>query len=222
MIWNTMPTTDRFQWHLGMVSSSCSSTTPHPMNTLWEFPWAILDNNIAPNEYAVGISMGYTGQEENKMIVWTANMNDLVTENSPLNVTDDGNLVISNANGSSVWSSNSSGRGVVGCELRNDGNLVLYNENNKTVWQSFDQPTESLLVGQSLNIGRVKKLVSRASEKDGSEGPYCLEIEAVLKLKREDWFCISFFPRLCHTRLSPFTTGIQGTSMPSRTPAISE
>lgn len=154
--------------------------------------------STTPNAYALGISMGPSGQGETKMIVWTANMNDLVTENSTLNLTDDGNLVIFNANGSSVWSTNTSGRGVVGFELRNDGNLVLYDENYKTVWQSFDHPTDSLLVAQSLNIGGVKKLVSRASEKDGSEGSYSLAVEArglVLYLNLTEEWTLSFYER---------------------------
>lgn len=66
----------------------------------------------------------------------------------------------------------------MGIELRTNGNLVLYDQKNRTVWQSFDHPTDSLLVGQSLNIGGVTKLVSRVSDKDGSEGPYSLVMEA--------------------------------------------
>lgn len=134
--------------------------------------------NTTPNAYALAIRMGYWGQAETMRFVWTANRNDLVRENATLKYGTDGNLLLSDADGREVWSTNTSNRGVVGIELRNNGNLVLYDKKNKTVWQSFDHPTDSLLVGQSLNIGGVKKLVSRVSDKDGSEGPYSLAMEA--------------------------------------------
>ncbi|KAH9303895.1 hypothetical protein KI387_008299, partial [Taxus chinensis] len=82
------------------------------------------------------------------------------------------------ADGTLVWSTNTFNKGVAGIELQTNGNLVLYDKNNRSVWQSFDHPTDTLLVGQSLKIDTVKKLVSRASEKDGSEGPYSLVMEA--------------------------------------------
>lgn len=134
--------------------------------------------NTTPNAYALGIAMGYSGQGETKRIVWTANRNDLVREGASFKYGTGGNLVLSNADGRVVWSTNTYGKGVVGMELQNNGNLVLHDKLKKPVWQSFDHATDSLLVRQSLNIGGVKKLVSRASEKDGSEGPYSLAIEA--------------------------------------------
>jgi len=134
--------------------------------------------NTTPNAYALAIRMGYYGQAETMRFVWTANRNDLVRENATLKYGTDGNLLLSDADGRLVWSTNTSNKGVVGIELRNNGNLVLYGEKNKTVWQSFDHPTDSLLVGQSLDIEGVKKLVSRVSDKDGSEGPYSLAMEA--------------------------------------------
>jgi len=134
--------------------------------------------NTTPNAYALAIRLGYHAQAETMRFVWTANRNDLVRENATLKYGTDGNLLLSDADGRAVWSTNTSNKGVVGIELRNNGNLVLYDKKNKTVWQSFDHATDSLLVGQSLNIGGVKKLVSRVSDKDGSEGPYSLAMEA--------------------------------------------
>lgn len=134
--------------------------------------------NTTPNAYALAIRMGYHGNAETMRFVWTANRNDLVRENATLKFGTDGNLLLSDVDGRVVWSTNTSNKGVVGIELRTNGNLVLYDQKNRTVWQSFDHPTDSLLVGQSLKIGGVKKLVSRVSDKDGSEGPYSLVMEA--------------------------------------------
>ncbi|GLJ14010.1 hypothetical protein SUGI_0223980 [Cryptomeria japonica] len=134
--------------------------------------------NTTPNAYTLAIRMGYYSYAETMRFVWTPNRHHLVSEKATLNFTRRGDLVLFDADGTLVWSTNTANKGVVGVELRSNGNMVLYDKKNRTVWQSFDYPTDSLLVGQSLDISRVKKLVSRTSEKDGSEGPYSLEMEA--------------------------------------------
>uniref|UniRef100_A0A0D6R4V4 Bulb-type lectin domain-containing protein n=1 Tax=Araucaria cunninghamii TaxID=56994 RepID=A0A0D6R4V4_ARACU len=134
--------------------------------------------NTTPNAFAVAVRMGNFNRAETMRFVWTANRNDLVGDNATLSFASDGNLVLADADGRLVWSTNTSNKGAVGIELRNDGNLVLYDASNRSVWQSFDHPTDTLLVGQSLGIGGVSKLVSRLSDRDGSEGPYTLVMEA--------------------------------------------
>ncbi|GLJ14021.1 hypothetical protein SUGI_0224120 [Cryptomeria japonica] len=134
--------------------------------------------NTTPNAYTLAIRMGYYSYAETMRFVWTPNRHHLVSEKATLNFTSRGDLVLFDADGTLVWSTNTANKGVVGIELRSNGNMVLYDKKNRTVWQSSDFPTDSLLVGQSLDISRVKKLVSRTSEKDGSEGPYSLEMEA--------------------------------------------
>ncbi|KAF9673252.1 hypothetical protein SADUNF_Sadunf10G0005000 [Salix dunnii] len=44
-------------------------------------------------------------------------------------------------------------------------------------WQRFDHPTDTLLVAQSLRIEGATRLVSRASEKQSSDGPCSLVLE---------------------------------------------
>jgi hypothetical protein len=46
----------------------------------------------------------------------------------------DGNLVASDSQGRSVWSSNTAGSGAVECVLQGDGNLLLKDRNGKVVW----------------------------------------------------------------------------------------
>ncbi|KAK4762214.1 hypothetical protein SAY87_030098 [Trapa incisa] len=87
-------------------------------------------------------------------VVWSANRNSPVKVNSTLELTSDGDLVLQDADGTVAWSSNTSGKGVVGLNLTEEGNLVLFNEKNGTVWQSFDYPTDSLVPGQRLSIGQ--------------------------------------------------------------------
>ncbi|KAM3223486.1 hypothetical protein ACQJBY_057066 [Aegilops geniculata] len=89
----------------------------------------------------------------NSQIVWSANQACPVGENATLEFTSGGNLVLCDADGSYVWSSNSSDRSVARMVLTKFGNLVLLNHMNAIVWQSFDHPTDTLVLGQSLAKG---------------------------------------------------------------------
>ncbi|XP_048138565.1 G-type lectin S-receptor-like serine/threonine-protein kinase SD2-5 [Rhodamnia argentea] len=56
---------------------------------------------------------------------------------------------------------------VVGMNLTDTGNIVLFDKNNATVWQSFDHPTDSLVLGQKLSVGQ--KLTPSTSLVNGIE-----------------------------------------------------
>ena len=68
--------------------------------------------------------------------------------------------------GTVVWSAGTTGRSVAAMAVSRDGNLVLLDVRNATVWQSFDHPTDALLVGQSLRQGT--RLVANSSTADWS------------------------------------------------------
>ncbi|KAM0930892.1 hypothetical protein ACQ4PT_000617 [Festuca glaucescens] len=93
-----------------------------------------------------------------KTVVWTANPFSTVNGySSPVNLygsrislNKDGNLVLTDTNGSTVWESKtSSGKHTI-VSLLDTGNLVIIDSGNKTVWQSFDSPTDTLLPRQNL------------------------------------------------------------------------
>ncbi|GMP54370.1 hypothetical protein CsSME_00019567 [Camellia sinensis var. sinensis] len=107
-------------------------------------------------------------------VVWSANRNNPVSFKATLEFARDGNLVLNDAYGSLVWSTNTSGKSVSSLNLTETGNLVLFDRNNSTVWQSFDHPTDSLLPGQKLVSGQ--KLISNASSTNWGEGLYSLSI----------------------------------------------
>ncbi|RVW82317.1 G-type lectin S-receptor-like serine/threonine-protein kinase SD2-5 [Vitis vinifera] len=81
----------------------------------------------------------------NPKVVWSANQNFLVRDDATLQLTQDGDLILRDA----------------------DGNLVLFDSNNASVWQSFDHPTDSLVPGQILVFDQ--KLTASASNKDWSQ-----------------------------------------------------
>ncbi|XP_062208752.1 EP1-like glycoprotein 1 [Phragmites australis] len=86
-------------------------------------------------------------------VVWSANRRNPVGEGATVQFTAGGDLVLKAANGKVVWSASTAGRSVAGMSINSDGNLVLFDGSKRQVWQSFDHPTDTLLVGQSLKQG---------------------------------------------------------------------
>lgn len=44
-------------------------------------------------------------------------------------------------------------KSAAGTNLTENGNLVIFDKHNSTIWQSFDHPTDTLLLGQTLAVG---------------------------------------------------------------------
>ncbi|KAK9059923.1 hypothetical protein SSX86_020627 [Deinandra increscens subsp. villosa] len=97
-------------------------------------------------------------------VVWSANRDRPVSSGAILNLTITGELVLQDVDGSTVWTTNTTGKSVVGLNLTDDGNLVLFDINNSTVWQSFDYPTDCLVPGQALFEGQ--QLIPSVSSTD--------------------------------------------------------
>ncbi|KAK1416384.1 hypothetical protein QVD17_32175 [Tagetes erecta] len=111
---------------------------------------------------------------DNWQSVWSANRHYKVDPNAILNFTASGELVLQDADGSIVWTTNTAGKSVVGINLTDTGNLVLFDVKNSIVWQSFDHPTDCLLPGQ--NLFQDQKLISSVSLHNSSEGMYSLQV----------------------------------------------
>ncbi|KAI6674948.1 hypothetical protein NL676_002854 [Syzygium grande] len=113
---------------------------------------------IAGAKYALTASAA----SRSPRVVWSANRNNLVKIGATLELTSKGNLVLKDADGTVAWSTNTFGKSVVGLNLTDLGNLVLFDKDNVTVWQSFDEPTDSLVLGQKLRQGQ--RLMPSVSE----------------------------------------------------------
>ena len=108
-------------------------------------------------------------------LVWSANRDNPVQIDATLQLTGDGDLILHDAAGTFVWSTNTSGKSVFSMNFTELGNLVLFDQNNKTVWQSFDHPTDSLLVGQTLFRGQ--KLTSSKSTANLTPGLFSFKVQ---------------------------------------------
>ncbi|KAI3730406.1 hypothetical protein L1987_61576 [Smallanthus sonchifolius] len=127
----------------------------------------ILSISISP------INLSSWGQE----VVWSANRDHPVKDNAILNFTAaGGELVLTDVDGSIVWTSNTAGKSVAGMNLTDTGNLVLFDDRNTLVWQSFDQPTDCLLPGQKLFEGQKLKSSVSLTDSTDKEDMYSLQV----------------------------------------------
>ncbi|XVF11707.1 hypothetical protein REPUB_Repub08aG0050900 [Reevesia pubescens] len=107
-------------------------------------------------------------------MVWSANPNNPVEYQALLQLTPQGNLILKDADGALVWSPKTVGKYVSSLNLSVAGNLVLFDKTNHMVWQSFDHPTDTLVVGQKLASGQ--RLRSSVSPLNLTEGLYAFEL----------------------------------------------
>ncbi|KAF8675765.1 hypothetical protein HU200_047250 [Digitaria exilis] len=86
--------------------------------------------------------------------VWSANPKSLVNgRGSKFLLNHDGNLVLTDVNGTVTWDSKTtSGKGTT-LVLLDTGNLVVKNGNDEILWGSFSSPTDTLLPFQPLTKG---------------------------------------------------------------------
>ncbi|KAK8958587.1 G-type lectin S-receptor-like serine/threonine-protein kinase SD3-1 [Platanthera guangdongensis] len=103
--------------------------------------------------FAVGIWHNLPNIEQ-KVPVWVVGGGVRVSQNSTLQLSMDGSLVLMDASlhGLPVWSSNTAYLGVESATLMNNGNLVLMGSQGRVVWESFNSPTDTLLPGQPLSF----------------------------------------------------------------------
>ncbi|XP_062109441.1 epidermis-specific secreted glycoprotein EP1-like [Humulus lupulus] len=140
-------------------------------------PFELCFYNTTPNAFTLALRMATLRSESLFRWVWEANRGNPIGENGTLTLGVDGNLILADANGRVAWQTNTANRGVVGFEVLPTGNMVLHGSNGNFVWQSFDYPTDTLLVGQALRAGAQNKLVSRLSEAENKDGSYSMVLE---------------------------------------------
>ncbi|CAI9087281.1 OLC1v1021318C1 [Oldenlandia corymbosa var. corymbosa] len=140
-------------------------------------PFQFAFYNTTPNAYILGLRMGSIGSEATRRWIWEANRGKPVRDNATLTFGRDGNLVLADADGKVVWQTGTANKGVVGLEILFSGNLVLYDSKKRFLWQSFDYPTDTLMVDQALKATGPTRLVSRMSVAQPVNGPYSFVME---------------------------------------------
>ncbi|XP_058002247.1 G-type lectin S-receptor-like serine/threonine-protein kinase SD2-5 [Hevea brasiliensis] len=107
-------------------------------------------------------------------VLWCANREHPVGENSSLEFKANGNLELRDTDGTLVWSTNTSDASVTRMFLLFGGNLRLVNGSNGVQWESFDYPTDTWAPNQLLHYGQM--LTSSVSPSNFSTGLFYLSV----------------------------------------------
>nr|CAN83565.1 hypothetical protein VITISV_030378 [Vitis vinifera] len=112
-----------------------------------------------------------------KTLVWYANGDNPAPKGSKLELTSDGQFILSDPQGKEIWRPQNSVTAVTHAAMLDTGNFVLENRNqNLTVWQSFQNPANTILPTQTLEIGGT--MYSQQSNSSYSKGRFQLQMEA--------------------------------------------
>ncbi|XP_065880287.1 G-type lectin S-receptor-like serine/threonine-protein kinase At5g35370 [Euphorbia lathyris] len=114
-------------------------------------------------------------------IIWSANRDAPISNSGEMDLTVEG-IRISDHHGNTKWSTPPLRSSVKTLMLTEMGNLVLLDKTNTSLWESFQHPTDMIVIGQHLPQGAV--LASAVSNVDLSTGDYRLSVtdsDAVLQ-----------------------------------------
>ncbi|GLT59533.1 hypothetical protein SLA2020_323460 [Shorea laevis] len=112
-----------------------------------------------------------------KTIIWSANGENLVQRGSTIRLTRDGQFRLNDSQGKQVWAADLVGSGTVSyAAMLDSGNFVLASQDSINLWESFDQPTDTILPTQILNVG--SSLIARYSEMNYSSGRFLMQLQS--------------------------------------------
>ncbi|XP_058106446.1 G-type lectin S-receptor-like serine/threonine-protein kinase LECRK1 [Magnolia sinica] len=111
-----------------------------------------------------------------KTIVWTANGDSPVQGGSKVELTTDGQLVLTDSQGRVIWRAEPTNGSVTSAAMLDTGNFVLTSKDSAILWQSFDVPTDTILPSQKLRFR--SELSSRLTKTEYSKGRFRLLLRA--------------------------------------------
>ncbi|WJX49850.1 hypothetical protein P8452_36235 [Trifolium repens] len=125
-------------------------------------------------------------QSQKQTVVWVANRDHPVAVDSTgvFQIAEDGNLVVvdTSSNNITYWSSNSTVKDSSNSSSQNrtlklmdSGNLVLLDDRNLKLWQSFENPSDTFLLGMKMDTNL--KLTSWKSADDPGSGNFTFKME---------------------------------------------
>nr|POF21010.1 g-type lectin s-receptor-like serine/threonine-protein kinase [Quercus suber] len=129
-----------------------------------------------------------------KTINWSANRDRPMSSFDKLSLTVNG-VTVTNQTGQTLWSTPQFNSDISAMQLSETGNLVLVDAGNNTLWESFDHPTDTIVMGQRIPIG--KSLQSAVIDEDMSVGDYQLEVtdrDVVLQWNKMNYWESSMDP----------------------------
>ena len=102
-------------------------------------------------------------------VIWSANRDAPVSNYGKMNLTING-ITVTDQGGSVKWGTPPLKSSVSALLLAETGNLILLDQFNGSLWQSFDYPTDTIVIGQRLSVGT--SLSGALSDNDLSTSDY--------------------------------------------------
>jgi len=124
-------------------------------------------------------------------IIWSANRDAPISDSGKMLLTNRG-ITIVDEDGNTKWSTPSVKSQADRLVLTEMGNLVLQDKANGSLWESFQSPTDTIVIGQRLPVGA--SLSSAASNSNLSTGDFKLTIsssDAVLQWYGQTYWKLS-------------------------------
>ncbi|KAJ4952412.1 hypothetical protein NE237_029244 [Protea cynaroides] len=151
--------------NISLGSSLSPTNNPSLFSSSGNFAFGFF---LEGNGFLIGI---WISKIPEKKVVWTANRDDPpLSRDATLHLTVDG-LILQPTEGQEIPITTIS-QSASSASMLDSGNFVLYDSQMKIIWQSFDYPTDTLLPGQQLMVG--KELYSSVSETNHSTGKFQL------------------------------------------------
>ncbi|KAJ0085638.1 hypothetical protein Patl1_08207 [Pistacia atlantica] len=158
----------------GQLNMSLGSSLTPIGNSFWLSPSGLYAFGFYQqgNGFSAGIFVAGIPQ---KTVVWTANRNNPpIQGNVTLLLTGGGRLVLQSADGQETSIVNTH-EPVAKASMFDSGNFILYNSDQEIIWQSFRNPTNTIVLGQSLLAG--EELFSSVSVTNQSTGIFRLKMQ---------------------------------------------
>ncbi|KAK3439461.1 hypothetical protein EUGRSUZ_C04324, partial [Eucalyptus grandis] len=164
----TLPLSAKAQANVNITLGS--SLTADDRNSSWLSPSGEFAFGFLQMGQGVHLLAIWFEKIEEKTIVWSANGDNLAPEGSKIQLTTDGQLMLTGSNGTELWSPSPTVAGVAYAAMLDTGNFVLVSQNYVNLWETFSQPTDTMLPTQQLAQGT--KVNARYSEMNYSTGRF--------------------------------------------------
>ena len=113
---------------------------------------------------------------KDKTIVWSANGNNPAPHGSALKLSSNKEFVLNDPLGKELWKPQRNGSKSSCFVMLDNGNLVILDEQYNPMWESFKEPTDTILPGQTLYKNTT--LRSRQSDTSYSKGRFQLVFQS--------------------------------------------
>ncbi|KAM1792162.1 hypothetical protein ACFX12_036048 [Malus domestica] len=163
----------------GRVAVGSSLTATIGDSSSWLSPSGDFEFGFSPlgNNDLFLLSIWYANIPD-KTVVWYAydgNNPMVAPRGSVLNLTANSGLVLNNPQGGEIWKSEITLGTVANGVMNDTGNFVLQHQNSGSLWETFSNPTDTVLPGQTIE--RNGKLSCRQSETNYTKGRFQLRLQ---------------------------------------------